>query len=358
MGKIRSINFVNPESAPEDIKDTVGISDNFDNPDLQKAIAERIKNKAPAQEKSQYTDDIQEALKSKDGAFIKIRRSDLVAPPDSWNRFSPIPDNRKILMAESIYTNGLMQPIVIRSISENNDKFQILAGNTRNQIYGILYSLTGDGRYQYIDAKVYPYGALTDEQAREIITDTNYVQRANLTSKDRAFCVHTKIQMLKKRNAKDVLNRVADQLQLQRTSVFYWNKMSNLIQEFYDMYDVGELNLPAASRLASFPKDVQEFLYNKHRDILSNEVIMKVPAKTPPELVEERLLKTADALTNPKKQDNSIGAKRYYNLDTKETELKINAVVEDNEEFILLKIPKRKSRGLKNKYGDFIVPIE
>lgn len=44
----------------------------------------------------------------------------------------------------------------------------------------------------------------------------------------------------------------------------------------------------------------------------NNKKNMKVPAKTPPELVEERLLKAADMLTNPKKQNNNIGAKRYF----------------------------------------------
>ena len=44
---------------------------------------------------------------------------------------------------------------------------------------------------------VYDYGAINDDQAQEIISDTNFVQRSNLPARDKALCIYNKMKMLK-----------------------------------------------------------------------------------------------------------------------------------------------------------------
>ena len=67
---------------------------------------------------------------------------------------------------------------------------------------------------------MYDINELSDDQAREIASDTNYVQRAELSARDKAFAIHTKIEMLRKHKATYVLDRVAEQMNIKRTTVF------------------------------------------------------------------------------------------------------------------------------------------
>ena len=172
----RMINFTSSDARPEDIKGTIGVSDRFSDPELKKAVQESIQNTiqskaVSAPEKDTSVESILENIAGSSGSYQKIPRSELIATPAEWNQFSSISREKKILMAESIYRNGLQQPIVVRKLSDH--EYQILAGNTRNEIFGILYDLTGNDFYLSIDAKVYDINELSDDQAREIASDTN-----------------------------------------------------------------------------------------------------------------------------------------------------------------------------------------
>lgn len=350
---MRPIKFHNPNEKP-DIQ--LGVSNKFKNEELKKQVQEIINAPNKPIKEEEPVKDITATLESiagQSGAYARIPRDKLVSTPDDWNRFTPISNDKKVLMAESIYSNGLLQPIIVRALDEENERFQILAGNTRNELFGILYDITQDEKYLSIDAKVYWYGELSNEQAREIVTDTNYIQRANLAARDRAFCIHNKMEMLKKRGEARVLDKVAEQLELQRSTVFYWNKLANLIPEFFDMFQDDVFSLKAASRIASFPKEIQEELY-KMRDVLTNELIMKVPAKTKPEEVISTVKMLLDKQTAPKPS---------YELDATWEEgdsffMKAKSKPPEGSKPFMVYIPENKLKTFLKTYESFVVKSE
>ena len=354
---MRKIDFHPTDAKPEDIKDQIGVSKKFEDAELKDKLQQLIDKKSPKEQipdpKEETSVDISgtlERIAGTSGAYAKVERSKLVPTPADWNQFTEISKDKKILMAESIYYNGLLQPIVVRAINKDNSQFQILAGNTRNSLYGLLYDITNDEKYLSIDAKIYWYGELTDNQAREIVTDTNYVQRATLSARDRAFCIHNKIEMLKGRRESDIMNKVAEQMNIKRSTVFYWDKMANLIPDFYELFQKDKISLKASSRLASFPKDIQRELY-KMRDLLTDEIIMKVPAKTVHDEIVAKFHEIIDSLSAPTPA---------YSLEAMWEEdgylmFKTSEKPPENSEPVLLYLPKNKLKAFLKSYEEFIL---
>ena len=354
---MRKINFHPTDARPEDIKMEIGVSEKFKDSELksklQKIITTNGAQTEAVKEAETATVDISDTLEriaGTSGAYAKVERSKLLPTPQDWNQFTEISEDKKILMAESIYYNGLLQPIVVRAMDEKNTSFQILAGNTRNSLYGMLYDITGDDKYLSIDAKIYWFGELTDEQAREIVTDTNYVQRANLSARDRVFCIHNKIEMLKSRKESDIMSKVAEQMNIKRSTVFYWDKIAKLIPKFFDWFQDDFISLKAASRIASFPPDIQEELYEM-RERLTDEIIMKVPAKTVHDEIIPMFNEIIDAFNAPKPS---------YALDAMWEEeghlmLKTKEPPPADTEPILLYLPSNKLKIFLKSYEDYIV---
>lgn len=342
---------------PEDIAIPAGVGD---------LISDAIKKKDAVQPKPPQSEENDDTLKAQqaaerieaiagsEGTFQRIDRSLLDPTPEEWNDFSSIPDDRKVLMAESIYHNGLLQPIVVRGINEDNSRFQILAGNTRNEIFGYLYEATHDDKYLAIDAKVYLYGELTDDQAREIVSDTNYIQRASLSAHDRAFAIRTKLSMLRKRQAPFPFEKVAEEMDIQRSTVFYWDKIANLIPEFQQMFDNKELHLKSAARLGSFTQDVQGKLYDE-RDLLTEPVIMKISARTPSEKVMDVFHQILDDMSAPPSPHNGT-----FHIKSTNAGYTISIKAKHREDVIplVVMVPKEKVDGFKNNNQKYLLDEE
>lgn len=354
---MRKINFHPIDAKPKDLNSQVGVSDKFQDSDLKAKLQEIIDTQAPKadnvpkeeQEPVNISTTL-ERIAGKSGSYAKVQISSLLPTPSDWNQFTAISMDKKILMAESIYYNGLLQPIVVRAINETNDKFQILAGNTRTSLYNMLYEITGDDKYLAIDAKIYWYNELTDEQAREIVTDTNYVQRASLSARDRVFCIHNKIEMLKRRKESDIMSKVAEQMNIKRSTVFYWDKIAKLIPKFFDWFQDDFMSLKAASRIASFPPAIQEELYEM-RERLTDEIIMKVPAKAVYDDIIPLFNELIDASNAPKPSyelDAMWEEDNHLMVRTKEKPPK-------GSEPILLYLPNDKLNSFMKKYEDYVV---
>ena len=351
----RMINFTSSDARPEDIKGTIGVSDRFSDPELKKAVQESIQNTTQSEavlapEKDTSVESVLESIAGSSGSYQKIPRSELIATPAEWNQFSSISREKKILMAESIYRNGLQQPIVVRKLSDH--EYQILAGNTRNEIFGILYDLTGNDFYLSIDAKVYDINELSDDQAREIASDTNYVQRAELSARDKAFAIHTKIEMLRKHKATYVLDRVAEQMNIKRTTVFYWNKLVTLIPEFTQYFDEGKIRLKTASKLAGWPEEIQYELW-KRRDVLTDKIVQKISPRTifrDVPAVFDRLVEELTAAPKRLGKVTSIHSDDQYHY-----QVCIEGTLSEDKDMVVLYLPKDKLKAFEKRYHDYIL---
>ena len=284
-------------------------------------------------------------------AEYKIIPMDQLQPaPIEWNYFSSLSDEKKTLMAESIYYNGLLQPIIVRSLNKDNTKFEILAGHHRTEAYNVLYEITGDKKYREIEAKVFPYKSLTNEQAREIVEDTNFVQRGNLSAKDKALCIYNKAKALKNRGVKgDIMDMVAGHFGIDRSTVFFWKKIVDLIPEFSDMFSEGKITLVTAARIASFPPGIQKQLY-ENKEYVTNETMAKVRAKDDPSEILDKLKKAS--LPNA---GNFYG--NIIKSETKDSKYTITVDTPPTPSLkpILLYLPEEKLNAFNKKYGEFVL---
>lgn len=209
----------------------------------------------------------------------KIPRSQLENAPDEWNFFSKPDKSKLLMMAESIYVNGLLQPIVVRELDVN--RYQILAGHTRNTVFGILFDMLGDDKYLYIDAIIYPKNTLNDTQAQDIICDTNFMQRGNLPPREMTKCIMRKAQRLKEDHSYgggDIASKIAEEYHIKRSMVFVWKKLSNLIDEFNDIVENKTITVKNAYKLACLSQEDQKSLYRSHGNFITNESLRTVKA--------------------------------------------------------------------------------
>ena len=369
--KIPELSFVDLSGQTEDVSNMpVGVSNRFEDEKFREMTRKRLMEKGGQQKfvheeaskqmeekartTSKKTDKILQDITGTTGSYAVLPISDLVPTPEAWNQFSSISNEKKVLMADSIYRNGLQQPIVVRAMDEDRKTYQILSGNTRKSIYEVLYDLTQDKKYLSIECKVYGYKEITDDQAREIASDTNYVQRANLTGRDKSFAVRTKLDILKKRGEKQILEKVASQMGMKRTATFCWNKMANLIPAFFDLYDEGRISQNVATRIAAWPHDVQEEIYKKS-DQITEEIIMAIPAKTPSQIVTEIFAKLVEENHRKAEDSNRIGYIKSLKEEKDGYTLHLSGKAPKTSQIVIMYLPEKKAKAIQKRYKEYII---
>jgi len=355
---LKNFHATRVDARPEDIQEPVGVSERFKNL-VEEKIAEHHEAEQEPTADAAPKEDIGVVLERTAGTVgeYKVIPCDMLSPtPDEWNQFTPISEEKKVLMADSIHRTGLQQPIVVREMDATPSGYQVLAGNTRTEIYRLLYEITQDERYLSIPAIVYQYGVIDDDKAREIVTDTNYVQRAELSKKDRAFAVHEKMTLLRKQHIQFPLDRVAEALKMGRTSVYKWERISNLIPGLFDLYDKDQIDANAAARLGTFSHDVQKELL-KEKSLLSNETIRQIPAKTIEKNVVETFRGVIARATEP--ENHSIVSVKWHVKKSEEGYRIIADGVNDEsvQPFVVL-LPPDKIKRFQKAYASFILHPE
>ena len=208
---------------------------------------------------------------------------DILEPaPDEWNFFTR-PSKEKILaLAESIYYNGLLQPIVVRELDDEGKRLQILAGHTRVEAYRILRETLGDPVYTRIPALVYSNSLLDDEEAKDIVCDTNFMQRGTLTPMETARCIALKAKRLRGdalRSKEPIADKIAAYYHMKRSSVFRWQRIANLIPELADLAETRQLTTVNMYKLAGFSPEEQKKIYRRAADYISNHSLKDIKAK-------------------------------------------------------------------------------
>lgn len=243
-------------------------------------IKQRLSSPTKIQEN---TADINRFLPESNLGVKKIPRKLLKAAPDEWNFFSKPSKDKLIMLAESIYKNGLLQPIIVRKMNPEGTIYQILAGHTRNAVYDMLYQILEDPKYLDIDAIIYDYNEVDDNKAQDIICDTNFMQRGNLPPREMAKCVLLKSRRIKegiKYGEGSVAEKIAKEYNIKRTSVFMWQKLANLIDEIGELVDQRKITLKNAYKIACLKQEDQKILYKECSNFISNESIRNIDTKS------------------------------------------------------------------------------
>ena len=206
----------------------------------------------------------------------------LEAAPDEWNFFTKPSKEKIIALAESIYYNGLLQPIVVRELDAAGTRLQILAGHTRTEAYRALRDIFNREEYDMIAALVFPYQAISDQQAEDIVCDTNFMQRGALSTIETARCIQLKAKRLRGegvlRSKENVASKISQYYHIKRATVFRWQRIANLIPSLVELAERRQLTANNMYKLSAFSPAEQEKLYRRAADYISNNSLRNIKA--------------------------------------------------------------------------------
>lgn len=208
----------------------------------------------------------------------------LDAAPIEWNFFPTISDSKMIEMIDSIMESGLFNPIIVWKQTSN--RYMILSGHNRVNAYRNIVKVLNDrkdnsvNKFRQIPAIVYKMDELNELKAKEIIIDTNYVQRDDI-SKVLPTIVKERMTIVEKREgltvARDVVNVVAEELGLSPTKVIEDNQIATIIiDEFKDKYFNYELTRKSILNLRHFDYKVQKWIYNEYKSNITSQMLLSL----------------------------------------------------------------------------------
>lgn len=199
--------------------------------------------------------------------------TDMMPAPSDWNlypRLKTSQPDRYLELKMSIYDRGLETPLTLWD--RGADGLMILAGHTRWEICREIIEDCkkekgfDEEKFRLIPCLVYEGDELTEQQARDIINDTNlYRDFSKLSNK-------TKIQIIResltkyqtRRYAKgERIDQLARDLGLEKTTIYESLSISEkVIEPLQELYYNETLTRKAVLRFTFFDKDTQEWILN------------------------------------------------------------------------------------------------
>ena len=190
---------------------------------------------------------------------VELPLDSLHAARPDWNFYSPLSDDKMVELIASIRDNGLLHPIVVWRRPGQPD--MVLSGHNRLEAFRRLYKTTGEEKYARIPCTVRQ--DLTEEQAREIIVDSNWVQRSlSPSEKARSICQKYALAGRKARSANgsehlSTYEIIAQQYGLSGRQIARYIKLGSLCPALLRLLDEGKLGVAAGVKLAGMPDDLQ-----------------------------------------------------------------------------------------------------
>lgn len=206
-----------------------------------------------------------------------LKLYDLVEAPKEWNFFPPLSSMKMLEMIYSIRENGLFNPILTW---EREGEYMILSGHNRVSAYRELMK-EDEEKYSSIPSIIFSKDEIDEAKAKEIIIDTNYVQRED-DKRILPMIVKNRMDIVKKR--KDLKGRtidiVADEMNIGRTTIYKINLIATrIIPELAELYFNGTLTKDAVTKFAWFNEGVQRKIYKQFKDKISNDTVLKLRKK-------------------------------------------------------------------------------
>ncbi len=235
-----------------------------------------------------------EQLKSpiKEGdKLVRIATAELVHAPEDWNFYPSLEEEEFEKLVFSILELGLLHPIVVL---KKENKNIILSGHNRVRAYeaiandivaieqgesGKYFETLSDeiklADFQQIMAVVKE--DISDDEAREIIIDANYVQR-KLGQKLITRSVIEKYRIIqdkrKKSDNPDYRSKktreiVASEFQLSGRHIDRYKRLEKLNENILELFYQGKISLELASKIAGLKGNVQEYIADNYLAALS-----------------------------------------------------------------------------------------
>jgi len=226
-------------------------------------------------------------MTAKSGAYVLQLELDLLdEAPSSWNFYRPLEEGKMEELVESIASKGLLHPIVVwerEAMPPEPARYTILSGHNRVEAFRRLYEATGDKKYAVIMAHVKKLHEIDEEQAKEIVIDTNWVSR-QLSAYEKSQSIIRKYMILGRKEKKahaNILRRdiIAKEYSITGRQVDNYRKLSELIEPFQEMLRSQELGVKAGVKLTYFDGDMQQWLYESFGEaVCDNKVANAIKA--------------------------------------------------------------------------------
>lgn len=220
---------------------------------------------------------------------IEYRDVDEMHPaPDEWNRYPLLKGNqpeRYLELKMAIYEKGVLNPL---ALWEHDGKLIILAGHNRQAICKEIITECNkeDGfdekKFRYPPCIVYGEDEITEEQAIDIINDTNlYRDFSKLPSKVRIQITKERMEVYKRRRyAKgERIDQLARDLGLEKTAIYEnLSIYEKVIEPLQELYYSEKLTRKAILRFVYFDLDTQKWIFDTYEDQI-NEARVKALKK-------------------------------------------------------------------------------
>lgn len=231
-------------------------------------------------------------MPEKQQVLVKIK--DVYSAPKKYNFYDKLSDDKTIELIESIKENGILSPVVLykcnfENVSDMYEEdeidyygfdglsYMILSGHNRCNACNELYKLTNDKKYESIPAIVFEQNELDTEQIREIIIDTNYVQRVLNTKETHLSIMHKYAEVERDKNKKGRTREiVAEQLGISSAKVEQYKKLDKLIQPMRELVYADKIALTSMLKIVDKSDEIQQWIYDTYGDQLTNKMLNKV----------------------------------------------------------------------------------
>ena len=194
--------------------------------------------------------------------------------PESWNRYPLLkgdqPD-RYLELKMAIYEKGVLNPL---ALWEHDGQLVILAGHNRQAICKeIIAECQGESgfdenKFKYPPCIVYGEDEITQEQAVDIINDTNlYRDFSKLPNKVKIQITKERMEVYKRRRyAKgERIDQLARDLGLEKTAVYEnLSIYEKVIKPLQELYYNEKLTRKAILRFVFFDTDTQQWIYDTY----------------------------------------------------------------------------------------------
>lgn len=205
---------------------------------------------------------------------------EMIDAPADWNlypRLKTTQPDRYLELKMSIYDRGIEIPLVLW---KRDGKLMILAGHTRREICKEIIDECGnetgfdERKYSYAPCIEYEEDEITEQQAKDIINDTNlYRDFSKLPNRTKILIVRESLAKYKTRRYArgERIDQLAKDLGLEKTTIYeslsIAEKVIEPLQEFY--YNES-LTRKAVLRFTFFDKDTQEWILKNYSDNLTD----------------------------------------------------------------------------------------
>lgn len=176
-------------------------------------------------------------------------------------------------LANSIKENGLLSPIIVCPIKDDEGKYRIIAGHNRVKACRLLGMTSVPSIVKDVD----------ENRAKLMMADSNLCQRTELLPSERVHAYKAQQEALQALGSKRAIADIADNYNEDRRTIQRYIACARLCPELMDMLDSGRIILLVGIKLAGFTPGVQETIGS----VLEDNPKLKISAEQAGTLANE-----------------------------------------------------------------------